>query len=214
MNTKILVGSIGAVVILILVSFTNVVGVQSTTSSSKKESPLFNVRLKRAINEGSKDILTSDYLGKGAEIIISFPPRDNQIYLFQEIIDKIREMNDREFSAFKQIIIRYLIKEKLIQYKNGSRVVYLFNQIEYNTDEINQYIAKRTKDPPTRIEYCWTVPGAWNTCQSSNECHLYQLKLVLIFLLIFATMFIIITVGEFVNSISWLLGKLTIKVCE
>jgi hypothetical protein len=137
MEIKIFLGSLGVVAILILVSFTNVVGVQSTTFSSLKESPLFNVRLKRAINEGSKDILTSDYLGKGAEIIISIPPQDNQIYLFQEIIDKIREMNDREFSAFKQIIIRYLIKEKLIQYKNGSRVVYLFNQIEYNTDEIN-----------------------------------------------------------------------------
>ena len=55
MNKKILIGSIIAVVILVLVSFTGVVGYQTTKSSTiSKASPLFSVRSKRAIYEESE----------------------------------------------------------------------------------------------------------------------------------------------------------------
>ncbi len=57
MNKKILIGSIIAVAILVLVSFTGVVGYQTTKSSTiAKASPLFAVRSSRAIDEESKDI--------------------------------------------------------------------------------------------------------------------------------------------------------------
>ncbi len=57
MNKKILIGSIIAVAILILVSFTGVVGYQTTKSSTiAKASPLFTVRSSRAIDEESEDI--------------------------------------------------------------------------------------------------------------------------------------------------------------
>ena len=69
MKTKIILGSIGAVVILILVSFTNVVGIQSTTSRTVNQSPLFNIRTQKAINQESKPILISHYLGKGLNTI-------------------------------------------------------------------------------------------------------------------------------------------------
>ena len=61
MRKKLLLGSIIAVVILILVSFTGVVGYQTTKSSTiARASPLFSVRSKRAIDEEIKD-LTCDY---------------------------------------------------------------------------------------------------------------------------------------------------------
>ena len=48
MNKKILIGSIIAVVILVLVSFTGVVGYQTTKSSTiARASPLFKVRTNR-----------------------------------------------------------------------------------------------------------------------------------------------------------------------
>jgi len=57
MNNKILIGSIIAVAVLVLVSFTGVVGYQTTKSSTiAKASPLFTVRSSRAIDGESKDI--------------------------------------------------------------------------------------------------------------------------------------------------------------
>ena len=56
MKKKILIGSILAVVILVLVSFTGAVGYQTTESSAiARASPLFTVRANRAIGEESKD---------------------------------------------------------------------------------------------------------------------------------------------------------------
>ncbi|UCD14590.1 MAG: hypothetical protein JSW60_04005 [Thermoplasmatales archaeon] len=75
MVKKILIGSIIAVAVLICVSFTSVVGFQSV-KSNVKASPRFTVRTKRAIDEESKD-LTCDYVGKGEEIIIPLPKRND-----------------------------------------------------------------------------------------------------------------------------------------
>ena len=73
MNKKILIGCIIAVVILILVSFTGVVGYQTTKSSDvARTSPLFSIRSTRAIDKESKD-LTCDYVGKGVENSLSIP---------------------------------------------------------------------------------------------------------------------------------------------
>jgi hypothetical protein len=60
MNNKILTGSIIAVAILILVSFTSVVG-YSSVESDGKSSPLFNVRSSRAIDKNGK-VFTTDYV--------------------------------------------------------------------------------------------------------------------------------------------------------
>jgi len=116
MKTKLLLGSIGAVVILILVSFTNVVGVQSTSSGSVNESPLFRIRTTRANSENSKDALTSNYLGKGLNAL-PFPLRDNRTALIQRFVDGIRTMDDDTFNRF----VDYAVNQ--INHKNNLKVV-------------------------------------------------------------------------------------------
>ncbi len=98
MNSKILLGSIISVVILILVSFTSVVGYGSV-ESNVKESPLFNIRSNRAIDKESKD-LSCDYLGKGVVTNINIPSRDNGTILTQKVFELISKMDDREFNEF------------------------------------------------------------------------------------------------------------------
>ena len=71
MNKKILIGSILSVAILILVSFTSVVGYNSV-DSDMKPSPLFNIRTSRAIDKESQD-LSCEYVGKGEEINLLIP---------------------------------------------------------------------------------------------------------------------------------------------
>ena len=112
MNKKILLGSIVAVVILILVSFTGVVGYQTTKSSTiAKASPLFTIRSSRAIDEESKD-LTCDYVGKGNNVVIPFLTR-TRTKPIQKFMQRIRTMDDKRFDRFL-----VLVKSKLINYDN------------------------------------------------------------------------------------------------
>jgi len=111
MNKKIPIGSLVAVVILILVSFTGVVGYQTTQSSTiAKASPLFTIRSSRAIEEESKDF-TCDYVGKGEEIVLSIPKRDNINALLQKVMNRIRKMDDNEMKRLNDNIINYIQRD-------------------------------------------------------------------------------------------------------
>ncbi|UCF12301.1 MAG: hypothetical protein JSW06_09710 [Thermoplasmatales archaeon] len=102
MNKKILICSIISVIILILVSFTSVIGYRSI-SSDVKESPLFTVRTSRAINKESND-LRCYYFGKGEEYDLSIPKRDIETSRIQKVLDIISKMNDIEISNLLQVI--------------------------------------------------------------------------------------------------------------
>jgi hypothetical protein len=133
MNKKILIGSIIAVVILVLVSFTGVVGYQTTKSNSVKVSPLFNVRSKRAIGEKSKDI-ACEYVGKGN--ILPFLKRDDRVVMFQKVIDSIREMDDKAFVRFTSNIINYAQKDNRFTDLNNDEIInvlYLLRNSEKST---------------------------------------------------------------------------------
>ena len=96
MNKKILIGSIIAVVILVLVSFTGVIGYQTAKSSTiAKASPLFSVRSSRAIDEESKEF-TCDYVGKEVATLITFPKRNEKDVIVQKIINLIDKMDNDE----------------------------------------------------------------------------------------------------------------------
>ena len=113
MIKKILLGSIIAVIILVLVSFTGVVGYQTTKSSTiAKASPLFNVRTSRAIDEENKD-LTCDYVGKGKEINILLPARNSKVELFDRFSNVIRAMDDKSFDRFVDLI-KWMISKSII----------------------------------------------------------------------------------------------------
>jgi hypothetical protein len=107
---KIIIVSIGAVVILILVSFTNVVGIQSATSESVNDSPLFSIRTNTATNNEKNRVITFDYLGKGLNAI-PFPLRDNRTALLQKVIGIIQKMDDKKFNRFQSLILSRFYKE-------------------------------------------------------------------------------------------------------
>jgi hypothetical protein len=166
MKTKILLGTIGAVAILILVSFTNVIGVESTTSNSINDSPLFSIRTKKAINQASKTVLTSDYLGKGLNAI-QFPLRDNRTGLIQKAIEIIEKMDEKEFNLFQNLILSHFSKEKNIKNIDIINLLTLL-KLRYIPKEleIKQFdmIGNKTKYPPTFAMYdetCLLTIGNW-----------------------------------------------------
>ena len=136
MDKKILLGSIIAVVILVLVSFTGVVGYQTTKSSTiARASPLFTVRSSRAIDEESKD-LVCDYVGKGEEFTILLPTRDK--YSIQKFMDFIGRMDDKTFNRFIALVISRLNQDDKIKDVDIQDMINILHRLR--TDELKDYI--------------------------------------------------------------------------
>jgi len=121
--------SIIAVVLLVLGSLTNVVGYQSVKSTAMSGSPLFSVRTKKAINQENRNILTSDYLGKGIESNLLFPVRENGTGTLQQFIERIQTMDENEFSRFQSLVVSRLSEDKSNKNIDSIQVLSLLKQI-------------------------------------------------------------------------------------
>ena len=180
MNKKILIGSIITVVILILVSFTGVVGYQTGKSSTTaRASPLFNIRTSRAIEEESKDI-ACDYVGKGEETNIQLKGRIRRAELVQKAITIIRGMNDKTFSKFIARIILHLKNREKMADKETSDALKVLNNIRINPN-FNKYY--NTKYNLNTIINC--VPTLeYFTCFGSPGCIINSILNILMWTLI------------------------------
>jgi len=166
MKTKLLLGSIGAVAILILMSFTNVVGIQSITTDSMDESPLFSIRTQKAINQASKTVLTSDYLGKGLNAL-PFPLRDNRTALIQKVIEIIEKMDEKAMFAF---IAMNIARMNIGNQRKDISILEIFtalNQLKSNRDILTNYIDDiKNNNAPRPFTFAgpgchWNGPGGW-----------------------------------------------------
>ena len=134
MNKKILIGTGIAVVILVLVSFTGVVGYQTTKSSTiVKASPLFAIRSSRPIDEDNDDI-KCNYVGKGIDSIINIPIRDDKQITVQKFIDLIMSMDDDKFDKFTIQLVSLLEKQDV---DNIEILINLIKSIRNDKGNIN-----------------------------------------------------------------------------
>jgi len=126
MDKKLLIcGSSIAVVVLVLASFSPVVGYNSVESSAK-ESPLFNIRTKRAIDEES-ETLTCNYLRKGQ--LMSFPSRNSKIIEKQKLMEYIKSMDDKAFNSFVAKVITFARRDTSIGEKDINEVILSLQQL-------------------------------------------------------------------------------------
>jgi len=156
MDKKILIGSIIAVVILTGVSFTSVVGYNSV-ESYVKASPLFNIRASRAIDEDSKD-LTCNYVGKGKASILSIPKRDSRATLIQNVVNKVKKMDDKTFDRYLDFLINRLQQSQNINDETTKEIITLFKQMRNEpTKPVNyRLIQKIESDTRLATEICKT----------------------------------------------------------
>ena len=105
MNKKILIGSIGAVIIIVLAGFTSVVGVQTNENSVKLTSPLFGVRTQSAIRSNDDVLTTVDYVGEGSTFLASSLTCNLERIRLNNVIKKIRNMDDETYMQFVNKII-------------------------------------------------------------------------------------------------------------
>jgi hypothetical protein len=147
MDKKILIcGSAIAVVVLVLASLSPVVGYNSIKSSAK-DSPLFNVRTKRAINEES-ETLTCNYLRKG--LLMPFPTRNSKTALIQNMIDKIKNMDDKTFLKFVVLVAERYEKQLTnmeFSLEEILDVFYLIRETPYKSFVLHNLIGKEFNLP-------------------------------------------------------------------
>lgn len=139
MNRKLMISSIAVAVIIVLISFTSVIGFQTTKSKLIKDSPLFNVRTQRAINKPSKDVMITEYIGKRKTITISFPTKNTTLLLLQKVIDGISTMKDIVFSKFLNETISKLHESKIVKEKDLTTIKQLFHFLRDHPEEAKKY---------------------------------------------------------------------------
>ena len=131
MKRKIFIGCLGSVILLILVSFTSVVGSQTAQSGNKfvPSSPLFTSQTLRSIDEKAPEI-KSNYLGKGNELNL-FPLKNSlnedmfnkAIKIFSKnpaLLNKLIDNLDN-FPYFRELLNKYGVNE--IDVKNNLRIL-------------------------------------------------------------------------------------------
>ena len=99
-------GAATAVVLLVLASFTSVVGYNSVKSSEFVDSPLFGVRTKKAIDFEPQSIVSKNI---GQEKIPNFeiPSREPEHILIQKIINVLKKMDKKSVEKLKQEILKH-----------------------------------------------------------------------------------------------------------
>ena len=213
MNKKILIGSIIAVVILVLVSFTGVVGYQTTSSTIAKASPLFSVRSSRAIDKESKEF-TCDYVGKGEESILSIPKIGSKSALIQKAIDRISKMDDETLNRFIKLFIHKIQYSSEFKDMNVDDIINSFYLIKNNPDVLKNNLIDEKDDnllyTKSSVDDCYTrCPGQGN-CFSlvglwKPGCvleHLLEILKIIVFWPYFLTLVII----DFIEFWLWICG--------
>jgi hypothetical protein len=131
MNRKIFIGCLGSVILLILVSFSSVVGYQSAQSSNKivPSSPLFTSQTLRSIDKKAP-VVKSYYLGKGNQMNL-FPLKKS---LNEEMLNKAIKIlsnnpalldklfnNLEKFPYFRELLNKYGVNK--VEVKNYFRKI-------------------------------------------------------------------------------------------
>jgi len=161
MNKKILIGSVIAVAILVLVSFTGVVGYQTTKSSTiAKASPLFTVRSSRAIQKDSEDF-TDNYLGKGKKTNIYLPKSIDKIDKIETLINLLKKMDDKTIQILVPKIMYHLNKNEDINRFNNEQIYFSLKTLKDNPDCVLQLARKDYKMSEETFYFSCGSPPKW-----------------------------------------------------
>ena len=145
MKKKILIGSIIAVTVLILVSFSSVIGYPTTKASFDTISPLFSTRTHQVIDEQENAALQTKYIGKGEAVSIALPKRYDTYTIAQQAFDEIRTMDEQTLErcvgiAFSKVHLTHL-GEKI----GVDDIVTLLKESDDGSIDISNYIGRFCK---------------------------------------------------------------------
>ncbi len=184
-NQGILGTCVCLILLLVLGSFSNVVGYQSVKSTSLDDSPLFDVRTKKATENNNPVIISSNYLGSRSHFL-QFPLRENRADQIQKAFAIIQMMDEKEFYGLQNRILSILSDQHNTIDVEKDQLVAFLRQIKSNTKEIKIILSDIGNDtritPPTTVTM---VDACCVTILSTFRCTLFWILFFLLSPLIF-----------------------------
>jgi hypothetical protein len=165
--------SILAMVLLVLGSFSNVIGYQSVQSSGMNDSPLFTVQTQRATNQRQNSI-TSHYLGKGN--LWNIPMGNNRNEQLKKAIEFISKMNEKVFAQFTELCIQKAKRDTNLRDENTNKIIQTLHLLRKNPRIIiNSFITRDTQN---------ITSSNMNTiCNWQPGCMIFGLYFILVVIL-------------------------------
>jgi hypothetical protein len=139
MNKKILIISIVAAVLLVVASFSSVIGTNNNQSTKKIESPLFMVRTQRSLSKNDQTRVQSHYLGKGLNSQL-FPFTKTSLSATIDRTIKLLDQNPAFFAKFLEKI------------SSNPRVAILLKENGISMTEFKTHLNRIKNDPSLFIE--------------------------------------------------------------
>jgi hypothetical protein len=139
MEKKPLIITISAAVLLVIASFSSVIGSNALQTSQQKESPLFVVRTQRSIQAGNDLAIQPQYLGKGLNSHL-FRPIQPSLNTALDRTIKMLNANPDFFAKFLKTLCA------------NPQVVSLLQQNGMTVSEFKTYLNRLKNDPSLFIE--------------------------------------------------------------
>lgn len=139
MKKKILIISISAVILLVLASYSSVIGTSTVQSTQKGESPLFAIRTQRSTQKESEQLVQSYYLGKGLNSHLFSPIQPS----LNNALDRTVKMLNANPEFFSKI---------LKTLSSNPQVIALLEQNGMTLAEFKTYLSRLKNDPSLFID--------------------------------------------------------------
>ena len=178
MNKKILLGCIGAVMIIMSASFTSVIGEQTRNSSEIPNSPLFHIRTLRVTDNQNGEAITTDYIGKGKTITLSLSTHSNTRLLFRKAIESISKIDEPSFDKFLETAVIKLREHEIVKEEEIPKLVELFHFLRKNPDVVKIYPVVESESKQLIL---WTAGCQTVNCYTLQETPILCLILIVTF---------------------------------
>ena len=196
LNTKIIIGSITAAILIILASLNPVIGNQDTTKDTTITSPLFRIRIERAVDAEKENILQRRFIGMGEDNKIAFTSQDLESEIFTQVMYKVCTMNDENFQKFVDLSINKLLQEESITENEVPKVKELFLFFRQNPEEIEKFPLHKIDEDLINL-YTSSCVSIKDVCSTIDHTPISCLIIMVILIVTFPIWFPIYTLQNF-----------------
>jgi hypothetical protein len=167
LKRQVVLGSFGVVVLLVLTSFVNVVGVQSASSSAGTKSPLFEYKTKNAVHKTFSECQYR-FIGRKSTVAIPLSPLENKEQFVLRFLQSIVQMDDATFNKLIAYCITHFNENKNVKSENIAKIITGLQGIRNNPESFFNQITNGSydidKDHGFNQQYTingdW-IPGCW-----------------------------------------------------
>jgi len=139
MEKKTLIITISAAVLIVIASFSSVIGTNNVRSAQNIESPLFTVRTQRSLHKDSNQNIQSYYLGKGVNSHLFLPTKPSLNIAIDRTI-KLLNANPAFFAKFLKTI------------SSNPRVIALLKESGVSMTQFKTHLNRLKNDPSLFVE--------------------------------------------------------------